>query len=59
MKSHGFMENRPFQLKPDSLFDKIVNLVDGGNMQNIFLFCSRSTDVFIDVEDTSADKICR
>lgn len=53
------MENRPFQLKPDSLFDKIVNLVDEGNMQNIFLFCSRSTDVFIDVEDISADKISR
>lgn len=59
VQSHGFMENRSFQLKPDSFFDKIVNLVDEGNMQNFFLFCLRSTDVFIDVKDISADKVSR
>lgn len=55
MKSHGFMETRSFQLKPDSLFDRIANLVDEGNMQKN----SRSIAVFIDVEDISADKVSK
>lgn len=60
VKSHGFMENRSFQVKPDSSFDKIVNLVDEGNMhKKCFFFCSRSAAVSVDVEDISADKVSR
>lgn len=36
VKSPGFRENRSFQLKPDSFFGKVVNLVDEANMQNFF-----------------------
>lgn len=33
VKSYGYLENRPFQLKSDLFFDKIVHLSDEGNMQ--------------------------
>jgi len=36
VKSHSFVENRSFQLKPDLLFDEIVNLADEGNRQKLF-----------------------
>lgn len=44
-------KKRYFQLKPDSFFDKIGNLLDEGHAHSFSFFFSRSTAVFIGRED--------